>query len=56
MKRAKLRGVRFGRPPKMSAFQRAEALERLGRGEVQADIARSYGVSQATISILANGE
>src|SRR5215475_14125215 len=51
--RAKARGVRFGRPPKMSAFQRREALERLGRGEMQADIARSYGVSQATISIMA---
>jgi hypothetical protein len=39
----------------LTRFQRQEALERLGRGEVQADIARSYGVSQAAISVLANG-
>jgi hypothetical protein len=29
-----------------------EALQRLGEGAVQADLARSYGVSQATISRL----
>ncbi len=52
-KRAMDRGVRFGRPPKLSSFQKQEALERLQRGEVQADVARSYGVSQATISVLA---
>jgi len=52
--RAMARGIRFGRPPKMSAYQRQEALERIARGDVRADIARSYGVSQATISILAN--
>ena len=28
-------------------------MERIARGDVQADIARSYGVSQATISRLA---
>jgi DNA invertase Pin-like site-specific DNA recombinase len=50
--RAMARGVRFGRPPKMTAFQKQEALERLTRGEVQADVARSYNVSQATISVL----
>jgi DNA invertase Pin-like site-specific DNA recombinase len=53
-KRAMARGVRFGRPLKLSHYQRQEALEGLGRGEVQADIARSYGVSQALISVLAN--
>jgi DNA invertase Pin-like site-specific DNA recombinase len=51
-KRAMERGIRFGRPPKLNTFQKQEALERLQRGEVQADIARSYGVSQATISML----
>jgi DNA invertase Pin-like site-specific DNA recombinase len=51
-RRAMDRGVRFGRPPKLTPFQRQEALERLQRGEVQADVARSYGVSQATISTL----
>ena len=51
-KRAKERGVKFGRPAALTPQQREEALERLGNGEVQADLARSYGVSQATISRL----
>jgi DNA invertase Pin-like site-specific DNA recombinase len=50
--RAMERGVRFGRPPKLTPFQKQEAMDRLQRGEVQADVARSYGVSQATISML----
>jgi DNA invertase Pin-like site-specific DNA recombinase len=50
--RAKARGVRFGRPAALTPHQRAEALQRLANGEVQADLARSYGVSQATISRL----
>jgi DNA invertase Pin-like site-specific DNA recombinase len=50
--RAKARGVRFGRPTALTPHQRAEALQRLANGEVQADLARSYGVSQATISRL----
>jgi DNA invertase Pin-like site-specific DNA recombinase len=50
--RAKARGVRFGRPAALNPHQRAEALQRLANGEVQADLARSYGVSQATISRL----
>src|SRR5215467_3426123 len=49
---AKARGVRFGRPTALTPHQRAEALQRLANGEVQADLARSYGVSQATISRL----
>ena len=54
-KRAQERGVRFGRPHKMTSHQRAEAIERLRRGEeTQSDIARSYAVSAATISRLAN--
>jgi DNA invertase Pin-like site-specific DNA recombinase len=51
--RAKAKGVKFGRPSALKPFQRQEAIERLERGESQADIARSYGVSQATISRLA---
>jgi DNA invertase Pin-like site-specific DNA recombinase len=51
--RAKARGVRFGRPVKLTAHQRQEAMQRLAEGAVQADLARSYGVSQATISRLA---
>jgi DNA invertase Pin-like site-specific DNA recombinase len=52
-KRAKARGVKFGRPPKLTAHQRKELAQRLAEGAVQADLARSYGVSQATISRLA---
>jgi DNA invertase Pin-like site-specific DNA recombinase len=50
--RAKARGVRFGRPPSLTAHQRKEAIQRLVEGATQADLARSYGVSQATISRL----
>jgi DNA invertase Pin-like site-specific DNA recombinase len=50
--RAMARGVRFGRPPSLTAHQRTEAAERLAAGEAQADVARSYNVSQATISRL----
>lgn len=35
-KRAKERGVRFGRPPKLTPFQRQEALHRLANGESKA--------------------
>jgi DNA invertase Pin-like site-specific DNA recombinase len=52
-KRAKARGVKFGRPPALTTHQRQEALERLSKGEAQADIARSFNVGQATISRLA---
>jgi DNA invertase Pin-like site-specific DNA recombinase len=52
-RRAKDRGVKFGRPAALTSHQRAEALQRLASGEVQADLARTYGVSQATISRLA---
>src|SRR6516162_592331 len=50
--RAKARGVRFGRPPKLTAHQRQEALQRLAAGETQADIARSYNVDATTIGRL----
>ena len=46
--RAMQRGVRFGRKPKLSAFQMAEAVSRLQAGEATTDIARSYGVSRQT--------
>jgi DNA invertase Pin-like site-specific DNA recombinase len=51
-RRAKARGVRFGRPPALTTHQRQEAIQRLTEGATQADLARSYGVSQATISRL----
>jgi DNA invertase Pin-like site-specific DNA recombinase len=50
--RAKARGVRFGRPPVLSVHQRQEVIQRLVEGATQADLARTYGVSQATISRL----
>src|SRR5215467_3185381 len=50
--RAKARGVRFGRLAALTPHQRQEALKRLGSGEAQADVARSFNVSQATISRL----
>ena len=51
--RAKARGVRFGRPAALTPHQRQEAIQRLEEGATQADLARTYGVSQATISRLA---
>jgi DNA invertase Pin-like site-specific DNA recombinase len=50
--RAQARGVRFGRPAALTSHQRQEALQRLAQGEAQADVARTYAVSQATISRL----
>ena len=52
-KRAKERGVRFGRPRKMTPHQRQEAIQRLIAGETQADVARTYNVDATTISRLA---
>ena len=51
-KRAQARGVRFGRKPKLTAFQIAEAIARRDVGEPLTDIGRSYGVSHSTISRL----
>jgi DNA invertase Pin-like site-specific DNA recombinase len=50
--RAMQNGVRFGRKPKLSAFQRKEALARRGNGETLAQIAKSYAVSVSMISRL----
>jgi DNA invertase Pin-like site-specific DNA recombinase len=51
-KRAKERGVRFGRPRKMTPHQRQEAIQRLAAGETQADVARTYNVDATTIGRL----
>src|SRR5215469_5745317 len=51
-KRAKARGVRFGRPRKLTPHQRQEALQRLHAGETQADVARTYNVDPTTIGRL----
>ena len=53
-KRARERGVKFGRKPKLNHFQRHQALLRLAHGETQADVARSYGVDRSTICRLEN--
>ncbi len=44
-KRAIARGVKMGRPPKMTPHQIKEALRRRDAGEPMRDIARSYNVS-----------
>ncbi len=51
--RAKARGVHMGRPPKLTAHQRKDALQALTNGTAtQADLARRFNVSQSTISRL----
>jgi DNA invertase Pin-like site-specific DNA recombinase len=51
--RAVARGQRMGRPPKLTAHQRREAIKRRDKGEESlAEIGRSYNVSAATISRL----
>jgi DNA invertase Pin-like site-specific DNA recombinase len=52
LKRAKARGVKFGRPSKLTLHQRREAMARLKAGEAQTDIARTYGVAHTTIGRL----
>ena len=50
---AKAKGVKFGRKPILTPHQQNEARKRLEAGETQRSVARSYNVSQATISRLA---
>jgi len=52
-KSAKAKGVRFGCKPTLTPHQQREARERLAAGETLRSVARSYKVSQATISRLA---
>jgi DNA invertase Pin-like site-specific DNA recombinase len=51
-KRAMDRGVQFGRKPKLTTHQIAEALARKANGETLTEIGRSYNVSYSTISRL----
>jgi DNA invertase Pin-like site-specific DNA recombinase len=51
-KRAKERGVKFGRPPKLNVHQRRQALQWLAEGMTQADIARTFNVDPTTIGRL----
>jgi len=50
---AKVNGVKFGRKPKLTPHQQREARKRIEDGETQRSVARSYNVSQTTISRLA---
>jgi len=52
--RAKRRGVRFGRKPKLTPQQRSGLLRRLAEGEeTRAELARRYNLHPSTISRLA---
>src|SRR5271168_15493 len=55
--RAQKRGQHMGRPPKLTDAQKAEARRRRAQGATLAELARSYDVSESTISRLppANG-
>jgi DNA invertase Pin-like site-specific DNA recombinase len=51
--RAKARGVKMGRKPKLTEHQKREAIRRRDRGsEPLREIARSYNISHSTISRL----
>jgi DNA invertase Pin-like site-specific DNA recombinase len=50
--RAKARGVKFGRKPKLTKHQRNQALARREAGEPLTEIAKTYNVSHMTISRL----
>jgi len=50
--RAKARGVRMGRKPKLTTHQKQEILRRKENGEAVREIARSYNVHNSTISRL----
>jgi DNA invertase Pin-like site-specific DNA recombinase len=50
--RAKARGVKMGRKPKLTPHQQVEAIKRREAGEPIREIARSYNVHNSTISRL----
>src|SRR5271165_6506102 len=50
--RAKARGVKMGRKPKLTPHQMKEALRRRDQGEPMRDIGKSFNVSHSTISRL----
>jgi DNA invertase Pin-like site-specific DNA recombinase len=47
--RAKVRGLRFGRPKKLSPHHRREAIDRIAAGEAVAEVARTFGIDRATV-------
>ena len=48
--RAKARGVHMGRPPMLTAHQKAEAVKAIAKARDAGDLARRFNVSQSTIS------
>jgi DNA invertase Pin-like site-specific DNA recombinase len=54
--RAQANGVRFGRKPMLTPYQRAEALRRRAAGETLVEIAKLFGVSHMTIARLGSGQ
>ena len=54
--RAQADGVRFGRKPSLTAYQRTEALRRREAGETLTSIAQLFGVSHMTIARLTNAQ
>jgi DNA invertase Pin-like site-specific DNA recombinase len=53
IRRAREAGIKFGRPSKLTAHQRRQALKLLDTGEPQSAVARLLNVDQSTISRLA---
>ena len=52
--RAQANGIKFGRKPSLTPYQRAEALRRRATGETLTEIAQSFNVSHMTIARLGN--
>jgi DNA invertase Pin-like site-specific DNA recombinase len=50
--RAKAQGKHMGRPPSLTPAQQKEAIRRRAQGATLDELARSYNVSRATISLL----
>jgi DNA invertase Pin-like site-specific DNA recombinase len=51
-RRALAKGIKFGRKPKLSDYQRKEAVKRRAAGETLSEIAKSYAVDISMISRL----
>jgi DNA invertase Pin-like site-specific DNA recombinase len=51
-KRAKEKGVKFGRKPKLTPYQKQEALARRANGETLVDVGKLFNVSYMTIARL----
>jgi DNA invertase Pin-like site-specific DNA recombinase len=50
--RAQANGIKFGRKPSLTPYQRAEALRRRAAGETLTSIAQLFGVRHMTIARL----